>query len=89
MIVEPKVPADGDVQTGRHRRDPLAPRSFPAMMVSAVTLPVATVTYYRVTYDMVTNDMATNDMATNDMVTNDVVEQPAMNVARRYRYRWR
>jgi hypothetical protein len=26
---------------------------------------------------------------TYDTVTYDVVEQPAMNVARRYRYRWR
>jgi hypothetical protein len=58
MIVEPKVPAGGEVQTGRHCRDLLVP----------------TVTCDTVTYDT---------------VTYDVVEQPAMNVARRYRYRWR
>jgi hypothetical protein len=63
MIVEPKVPADGEVQTGRHRRDLL----------------VSTVSYDTVTYDTVTYDT----------VTYDVVEQPAMNVARHYRYRWR
>jgi hypothetical protein len=48
MIVEPKVPADGEVQTGRHCRTQL----------------VSPVSYYP-------------------------VEQPAMNVARRYRYRRR
>jgi hypothetical protein len=58
MIVEPKVPAGGEVHTGRHRRD---------LLVSTVNYD--TVTCYTVTYD--------------------VVEQPAMNVARRYRYRWR
>jgi hypothetical protein len=53
MIVEPKVPADGEVQTGRHCRTQL----------------VSPVSYYPVSYYP--------------------VEQPAMNVARRYRYRWR
>lgn len=49
MIVEPKVPAGGEVQTGRHCRTQL----------------VSTVSYYT------------------------VEQPPAMNVARRYRYRWR